>query len=137
MAERFKLKTVSDPRGRLTVLERLPFAIKRVYYLHGIDPSAMRGGHAHRNLDRVMVAVSGSFTVTIGESIYPMSDPTVGLRINPMEWVEARDFSPDAVCLVLASEEHDEADAIRDYDHFQALWKHQRVGEELTARGDL
>lgn len=128
MAESLNLKTIQDTRGSLTVLEKLPFSIKRVYYLHGVDISAMRGGHAHRNLERIMVAVSGSFKVKVRNkrwSEFVLNDPTVGLAIHPLEWVEVNEFTPDAVCLVLASEEHDEKDAIREFDAYMRLSKPQ------------
>lgn len=115
------LKTIADARGCLTVLERLPFEIRRVYYLHHIDPKATRGGHAHRKLRRLMAAVAGSFTVEMDGERYVLSHPSVGLYIEPMQWIVLSDFSPDAVSLVLASEEHDEADCIRDRDEFERL----------------
>lgn len=115
------LKTIRDSRGSLTVAEKLPFPIRRVYWLHGIDVRATRGGHAHKALRRVMVAASGSFKVKTrirGWDNRTLSDPSDGLVIEPMTWVELSDFSPGAVCLVLASEEHDEADCIRDFETF-------------------
>ena len=124
MSEEMKLKTIKDGRGSLTVLERLPFQIKRVYYLHGIRKGETRGGHAHRTLKRVMVAANGCFKVSIrGKrwNDYTLKSPEVGLQIDPMEWVELKDFTDDAVCLVLASEEHDEADCIRDFQEYTRL----------------
>lgn len=122
MAINLDIKTLTDTRGSLSVLERLPFDIKRVYYLHGIDTSSMRGGHAHKKLERIMMCVSGSFTVRardgVNDRTHKLDTPTHGLRIFPMEWLELSDFSEDAVCLVLASHEHDENDCIRDYDEY-------------------
>lgn len=119
------LKTITDARGSLTVIERLPFDINRVYYLHHIDPHATRGGHAHKELRRLMVAVNGGFSVTIrdgkGYRDIVLDDPTVGLQIEPLEWLELFNFTPDAVVLVLASHEHDEADCIRDFAEFKRL----------------
>lgn len=123
--QRYKLnlKTISDARGSLTVLEKLPFEIKRVYYLHHIDPKGKRGGHAHKALHRIMVAVHGSFKVTVRNKLgyydTTLDDPTEGFYISPMEWLELSDFSDDAVCLVLASLEHDENDCIRDFQTFK------------------
>ena len=128
MAESLELKTIKDSRGSLTVLEKLPFSIKRVYYLHGIDISAMRGGHAHKNLERIMVAVNGSFKVSVrGKQWrdYVLDNPETGLAIHPKEWVEINGFTEGAVCLVLASEEHDESDCVRDYNQFLKLSKSQ------------
>lgn len=119
------LKTIRDARGSLTVIERLPFDIKRVYYLHHIDPAATRGGHAHRALRRLMVPIAGSFNVTVRDRYayrdLRLDDPTQGLMIEPLEWLELRDFSADAIVLVLASLEHDEADCIRDFAEFLRL----------------
>lgn len=117
-------QTITDPRGKLTVIERLPFEIKRVYYLHNIEGA--RGGHAHRNLDRVLVAVSGSLRMTAdngdgGMESEVLSNPGIGLRVPPMTWIRLYDFSRDAVCLVLASAEYDPADYIRDRAEFDAL----------------
>jgi hypothetical protein len=122
---KLNLKTISDSRGRLTVIEKLPFPIKRVYYLHHIDTKSTRGGHAHKALRRLMVAVSGSFDVTIrnnkGYLDKTLNNPEEALFIEPLEWVELKNFSEDAVCLVLASEEHDESDCIRDFKEFLRL----------------
>lgn len=122
MAINLDIKTIIDHRGNLSVLERLPFDIKRVYYLHGIDPSSMRGGHAHKELDRIMVCVTGSFSVRVrngvSDKIYKLDNPTQGLRIFPMDWLDLSDFTEGSVCLVLASLEHDENDCIRDMDEY-------------------
>lgn len=119
------LKTLTDTRGSLTVIELLPFDIERVYYLHHIDTKATRGGHAHRTLRRLMIAVAGSFMVTVRDrKTYRdvlLNDPTAALKVEPLEWLELHDFSPDAVVLVLASQEHDEADCIRDFAEFKRL----------------
>ncbi len=115
------LKTISDSRGRLTVAEKLPFQIRRSYWLHGVDVAAMRGGHAHRALHRLMVAVSGGFTVNADGEEVRLDYPGIGLLIPPMHWLELLDFTPGAVCMVLASEEHDEADCIRDRAEFERL----------------
>jgi hypothetical protein len=124
---KLNLKTISDLRGRLTVIEKLPFDIKRVYYLHHIDTHSERGGHAHRALKRLMVAVNGSFILKMrdksGWHEITMDSPETGIFINPLEWLELSNFSEGAVCLVLASEEHDEADCIRDFKVFKNLCK--------------
>ena len=116
------LQTITDGRGRLVVMEKLPFPIKRVYFLRDIKEGETRGGHAHKAVRRLMVAVNGSFAVTLrdkrGFHDFTMDNPSKGLFIEPMTWVELKDFSSDAVCLVLASEEYDEADCIRDYTEF-------------------
>ena len=122
-----QLQTISDARGCLTVIERLPFEIKRVYYQHHVDPTKERKGHAHRALRRLMVVVSGGVTVTVRDSktYYDrrLSDPTDGMIIEPLQWLELHDYEPGTVVLVLASMEHDEADCIRDFAEFKALAK--------------
>lgn len=116
------LKTITDDRGSLTAIERLPFEIRRVYYLHSIDPAKTRGGHAHRQLHRLMVALAGKFRVAMdGAADRYLWEPRVGLLIPPLRWIELSDFSSDAIVLVLASEVHDEADCIRDYAEYLRL----------------
>lgn len=118
--ETIKLKTVRDGRGRLTVAEKLPFVIRRIYYLH--ECLAPRGGHAQRTVDRLITAAAGSFLLrwrTVqGWDGMTLSDPTEALRVPPLTWLELSEFSKDAVCLVIASEEYEEADSIRDYAQF-------------------
>lgn len=124
MNQLLRLQTIRDPRGNLTVAEKLPFAIKRAYWLHAIDPNAARGGHAHRALHRLMIAVSGSFKVTYrtkGWENIQLDTPEWALVIPPLVWIELNDFSPGSTCLVLASEEHNEADCIRDFAEFLRL----------------
>jgi hypothetical protein len=117
------LQTITDGRGRLVVIEKLDFPIKRVYFLR--DVVAKRGGHAHRTLRRLMVPVMGSFNLTMrnksGYTDFKMYDPTRGQIIEPLTWCELDEFSENAVCLVLASAEHDEADVIRDFAEFKRL----------------
>lgn len=117
-----QLQNIETNRGTLTVIERLPFPIRRVYYLHGINPSQDRPGHAHKALKRLMIAVSGSFLVRYRDKAWKevlLDDPGKGLMIDPMVWVELSDFTSNAVCMVLASEEHDENDVIRDFTEFK------------------
>ena len=122
-----KLQTIIDERGQLTVIERLPFGIKRVYYQHHVDPTKERKGHAHRELRRLMVVVSGGVTVTVrdgkGYRDVRLNDPTMGMLIEPLQWLELHDYEPGTVVLVLASMEHDESDCIRDFAEFKALAK--------------
>ena len=101
---------------------RIPFDIKRVYYLYNVPADAERGGHAHRELEQVLFALSGSFRVKIvdGEetSEYWLRDPSKGLYIGRLIWHEMDCFSHGAVCMVLASERYDEADYFRDHAEF-------------------
>lgn len=108
------LQTITDSRGSLTVLEKLPFDIKRVYYLHNVPKGEERGGHKHKITERIIVAISGSFVAQMNDNtpIY-MSSPLEGLFIPKMTWLNLTNFSQNAICLVLASTEHDENDCIR------------------------
>jgi dTDP-4-dehydrorhamnose 3,5-epimerase-like enzyme len=119
------LPQVHDPRGDLTFVEggnHLPFHIARVYYLYNVPVDSERGGHAHKNLEQVVFALSGSFRMTIDDgqtrSEYWLRDPRKGLYISRMIWREMDAFSQGAVCMVLASHRYDEADYYRDYDEF-------------------
>jgi len=118
---------VHDERGNLAVIEKdcVPFAIKRVYYLYDVPSDAFRGGHAHKKLQQFLIPLSGSFDVHLkdGESkkTINLNKPNKGLLIVPGIWREIDNFSSGSVCLVLASEEFDEADYIRDYKTFEAF----------------
>jgi dTDP-4-dehydrorhamnose 3,5-epimerase-like enzyme len=111
-------------RGKLSVLEKstIPFEIKRVYYLYDVPSDAFRGGHAHKNLNQFMIALSGSFEVKIDDGSnnkkVMLNKPNKGLLIPSGIWREMDNFSAGAVCLVLASEFFDESDYFRDYNSF-------------------
>lgn len=116
---------ISNPQGNLTFIENrthIPFSVKRVYYLYDVPGGAVRGGHAHKNLQQLLIAVSGSFDVELNDGINKrtthLNRPYFGLYIPPMIWRELNNFSSGAVCLVLASEYYDEADYHRDYGQF-------------------
>jgi len=120
------LPQVRDPRGNLTFIEsgnHIPFDIARVYYLYNVPVDAERGGHAHRELEQIVFALSGSFRMKIdnGEtkSEYWLRDPRKGLYISKLVWREMDSFSQGAVCMVLASHPYDESDYYRDYDDFK------------------
>lgn len=115
----------SNRKGNLTVVENgktLPFDVKRVYYLYDVPGGESRGSHAHRNLEQLMVAVSGSFTVTLNDGnckrSFTLNRPYQGLYIKPGLWRDLDDFSSGSVCMVLASEVYQTEDYIRDYDEF-------------------
>jgi hypothetical protein len=121
------LPVVSDPRGDLTFIEgerHVPFSIRRVYYLYNVPVDAERGGHAHRDLEQVVFALSGSFRIKIDDgktkSEYWLRDPRKGLYINRLIWREMDCFSQGAVCMVLASHPYDETDYIRNHSNFTA-----------------
>ena len=115
----------SDRKGNLSVVENgatLPFDVKRVYYLYDVPGGESRGAHAHRNLEQLIVAASGSFTVTLDDGkskrSFFLNRPYQGLYVKSGLWRDLGDFSSGAVCMVLASEMYDAADYIRDYQEF-------------------
>jgi hypothetical protein len=115
----------SDRKGNLTVVENgvtLPFDVKRVYYLYDVPGGESRGSHAHRELEQLIVAASGSFTVTLDDGTskrsFFLNRPYQGLYVKPGLWRDLGDFSSGAVCLVLASEVYQKEDYIRDYQEF-------------------
>jgi hypothetical protein len=120
-----ELPVITDLRGDLTYVEggrHLPFEIRRVYYLYNVPVDSQRGGHAHRDLQQVIFALSGSFRITVDDgrsrSEYLLRDPRRGLYINRLIWREMDFFSQGAVCMVLASLPYDEADYYRNYNDF-------------------
>lgn len=120
------LPVISDPRGDLTFIEgdrHAPFHIRRVYYLYNVPVDAERGGHAHKDLEQVIFALSGSFRVKVDDgsttATYWLRNPRQGLYVNRLIWREMDCFSQGAVCMVLASKPYDEQDYYRDYSTFQ------------------
>lgn len=119
------LPKISDPRGNLTFIEEnrhFPFDIKRVYYLYDVPGGAERGGHAHREMNQMIIAMSGSFDVVLDDGFerkrYHMNRSYYALYVAPMVWREIDNFSSGAVLLSLASNYYDESDYYREYDHF-------------------
>lgn len=115
----------SDRRGNLTVVENgktLPFDVKRVYYLYDVPGGESRGAHAHRELSQLIIAASGSFTVTLDDGkckrTYFLNRPYQGLYVKPGMWRDLSDFSSGAVCMVLASDVYKADDYIRTYEEF-------------------
>lgn len=120
-----ELPRIMDPRGNLTVAEQLknvPFEIRRVYWTYDIPSGEHRGGHAHKQCRELIIAVSGSFTVTLtnGQSHRPylLNHPCQALLVEAGVWRTLEDFSSGAVCLVLAEDYFDEDDYIRSYNVF-------------------
>jgi hypothetical protein len=118
---------VQDVRGNLTFIEaerHVPFEIKRVYYLYDVPGGAERAGHAHRQLQQVLIAMSGSFDVSLDDGLrkfkFHLNRSYFGLYIAPMVWREIDNFSSGSVCLVLASQYFAESDYYRDYHQFKA-----------------
>lgn len=116
--------TIQNRQGNLAVLENdtIPFDVKRVYYLYDVPSSAQRGGHAHKNLSQVLIAISGSFDVVLKDGknndTITLNKPDKGLLIHNNIWRELENFSSGAVCLVVASAVYDEQDYIRSYTEF-------------------
>lgn len=115
----------SDRKGNLSVVENgkeVPFDVKRVYYLYDVPGGESRGGHAHKALRQLIVAASGSFSVTLDDGkdkkTFVLNRPYQGLYVVSGIWRTLDDFSSGAVCLVLASELYDEDDYIRNYEGF-------------------
>lgn len=120
-----KLKTFTDKRGSLTIAEEgidVPFRIQRVYWIHGVPQGEERGKHSNKVSSEFVVAVSGSVDITLedinGRKTYHLDAKDKGLHIPPDTWDEIRNFSPDAVLLVLASHSYDESTYIHSYDEF-------------------
>lgn len=114
-----------DERGQLVSLEEykdIPFHVKRVYYMYGTAAGAVRGKHAHKSLEQILVCIHGSCKVRLDNGketkVVPLEKPYEGLYVADNMWREMFDFSPDAVLMVLASELYEEEDYVRDYDEF-------------------
>ena len=120
------LRKISDPRGNLTPIEGgggdIPFDIKRIYYLYDVPSGESRGAHAHKELQQLIIAANGSFTITLNDGhnkkAFTLNRPYQGLYVVPGIWRDLDDFSSGAVLLCLASEHYAAADYIRDYDEF-------------------
>lgn len=115
----------SDRSGNLSVVENgttLPFDVKRVYYIYDVPGGESRGAHAHRELEQLIVAASGSFTVTLDDGkskrSFFLNRPYQGLYVKPGLWRDLVDFSSGAVAMVLASDVYKKEDYIRDYNEF-------------------
>jgi dTDP-4-dehydrorhamnose 3,5-epimerase-like enzyme len=129
-----ELPKIQDRRGNLTFVEaerHVPFEIKRVYYLYDVPGGAARAAHAHKSLHQLMIAMSGSFDVTLDDGknkkIFHLNRSYYGIYIPPMTWRDLDNFSSGAVCLVLASDYYDENDYIRNYEDFLRLARGERA----------
>lgn len=117
---------INDSRGNLSFIEeqnQIPFQIKRVYYLYDVPSGATRGGHAHKALEQIIIALSGSFDVILDDGrnkqAYFLNRPHYGLYIPPGVWRELENFSSNSIALSLVSAPYEESDYIRDYETFK------------------
>jgi dTDP-4-dehydrorhamnose 3,5-epimerase-like enzyme len=122
-----------DSRGSLIALESnkdIPFEIKRVYYIFDTKEGVVRGHHAHKTLQQVLICVSGSCTIMLDDgkdrTEVVLDKPNIGLYVGPNMWHEMKDFSLGAVLLVLASDWYSEADYIRNYSEFRSYLEKAR-----------
>ncbi len=125
--EKYSFLPHGDARGQLIAIEEfkdIPFDVKRVYYIYDTLEGVVRGHHAHKSLQQILICVHGSCKIKLDDGkeqeIVLLDKPNEGLYVSNVMWREMFDFSPDAVLLVLASEYYDEADYIRNYDDFLA-----------------
>lgn len=115
-----------DDRGRLVVVEGqadVPFEIKRIFYIYGSDPDVVRGQHANRKSEFVLINVAGKSKVKVkdgegNEAIFCLNRPHTGIFLPTMVWKDMYDFTPDSVLLCLASEHYDDSEYIRNYEEF-------------------
>lgn len=147
LEEQIKLlewKDLGDERGNLVVVEGnmdIPFEIKRIFYIYGSDDTVVRGQHANRNSEFVMINVCGTSKVKVDNGkesrIIELNRPRMGLYLKNNIWKDMYDFSPDSILLVLASEHYDEREYIRDYGAYQAYLREleETGGEEREPEG--
>ncbi len=117
---------IHNRAGNITPVQNnieIPFDIKRVYYLYDVPGGADRGGHAHKDLEQLIIAASGSFDITLDDGTskrtFSLNRPNMGLYLCPGIWRDISNFSSGAICLVLASEYYTEQDYIREYEDFK------------------
>lgn len=129
LEEQYKIlhfKDLGDERGNLVVIEGegmdIPFDIKRIFYIYGSDDTVVRGQHANRETEFLLVNVGGSSKVKVDNgyetSVIELNKPGMGLYLSPMVWKDMYDFSPDSILLVLASRHYDAKEYIRDYQEY-------------------
>ena len=128
IAKLYDFPLLSDERGSLIVMDKhsgVPFAAKRVYYLFGTAEGASRGFHAHKKLHQIAVCVSGRCRMVLDDGAVRedvwLDSPTLGVDLPPMLWHEMYDFTPDCLLLVMASQDYDEKDYIRNYETFKFI----------------
>ena len=126
LAQMLEFSQKGDERGHLVIvegLEDIPFDIKRIFYIYGSDKDVIRGQHANKISEFVLINVAGTSKVKVkdgkgNEAIYSLNRPHTGIYLPPMIWKDMYDFSEDSVLLCLASTHYDENEYIRDYEEF-------------------
>ena len=126
--KRIVLPKIEDPRGNLSFIEannHIPFDIKRVYWIYDVPGGATRGGHAYHKLHEYIIALSGSFDVVLNDGTksekYTLNRSYSGLYVPNLIWRSLENFATNSLCLILASEQFDESDYIRNMDQFKQL----------------
>jgi hypothetical protein len=129
-----ELPKITDPRGNLSVIEsgvNIPFDIKRVYYLYDVPGGSSRAGHGHKELQQLIIAMSGSFDVIVDDGYerkkFQLNRSYYGLYIPKMMWREVENFSSGGVCLVLASTLYDASDYYHNYDDFSSIARNKSI----------
>ena len=135
-AEIVQFSIHGDDRGCLIALEGgrdIPFEVRRVYYIYGTRSDMPRGFHAHKHLKQMLIAVSGSVTVSCEfgatKERFLLDSPSRGLLLEGLIWREMHDFSPDCVLMVFASEHYREEDYIREYDEYLKYISNKNLGK--------
>lgn len=130
---KFVFQSHGDERGQLVAIEEnreVPFKIKRIYYMYDTTEDVIRGKHAHKSLQQILICVHGSCKIRLDDGyetkIVVLDNPKEGLLVSSVMWREMFDFSSDAVLMVLASELYDESDYIRDYNEFLKFVKERK-----------
>ena len=131
MVKIIELPKIIDRRGNLSFFEssnHIPFEIKRTYWIYDVPGGETRGGHAYKELQEIVIALSGSFDVHVesnnGVEVFPLNRSYNALYLPPRTWRSLENFSTNAVCLVAASAAYDENDYIRDYQQFKSFIQH-------------
>jgi hypothetical protein len=128
----FSLPKIEDERGNLTFVQpqHIDFEIRRVYWIYDVPGGEYRGGHAYKTLREFVIAASGSFDVEFDDGrekrVVPLNRSYYGLYVPPMMWRQFKNFSTNAVCLVLASAPYEESDYIRDYESYRSIGRPDR-----------
>lgn len=130
-AKIIELAKISDPRGNLSVIEEykdIPFKIERTYWIYDVPGGETRGGHAFKETEELIIALSGSFDVAVDNGFekmsYHLNRSYYGLYVPKGMWREMVNFSTNSLALVLSSTKYDEDDYIRDYDMFKKMLNH-------------